>query len=105
MVIVIISIFFILLALLFLLMGIQFQRGKWLKLLAGNTFGGIPNDNAKIVGKSTSYCMYFASIFCFVLAFGIFRDNSKVVYFTIILVFFVGVVSIIYALSNWLKNG
>ena len=86
-------------------MGIQFQRGKWLRLSTGNTFGDIPNDKVKKVGKSTCYCMCFSSIFCFVLSYGIFRDNSKILCFMTIFGFIIGSVGIIYALNSWVKNG
>lgn len=95
----------ILLGVLFLILAIQFKRGKWLRLLAGNTFNDFTNDQSKKLGQSTSYCMYLSSVFCFILSYSFIYENLKLLCFVAILVFFIGCIGIIYAFRSWLKNG
>ncbi|KAF1298161.1 hypothetical protein BAU15_09965 [Enterococcus sp. JM4C] len=97
--------FIIALGLLFLIIARQFQRGRWLRLIAGNTFGEIPKDKLQKVSKQSSHWMYFASLFSILIALSLLTENRKILYFCLILTIIIGAIGISYSLVTWLKNG
>lgn len=58
----------IIVSLFFLIIGIQLMRGKWLRLLAGNTFGDAPQADAQKAGRSVGLICFI----CTALASSIF---------------------------------
>jgi len=66
----IILIEFLLIALAFMLslMGYKFRKGKWLKLIAGNTFNNYPKE-ANDIAPSIGILMYAVSIFILILLY------------------------------------
>lgn len=56
------------LSILFFVVGYQFRRGKWLKLLAGNWEQDMPSDKAEKVGKATGIIMYICTIYFIALS-------------------------------------
>lgn len=65
----IILIEFLLIALAFMLslMGYKFRKGKWLRLIAGNTFNDYPKK-ASDIAPSIGVLMYAVSIFILITA-------------------------------------
>ncbi|EOL43185.1 hypothetical protein RV11_GL000600 [Enterococcus phoeniculicola] len=94
----------LLLAFLFLLLGIQFHRGKWVLLIAGVT-KSTPKELAQKNGKVASYCMYFAFIYCLLLGLSFLMQQTIFLRGMIILGILVGIGGIVYALKEWVKNG
>ncbi|MGM0216548.1 hypothetical protein [Enterococcus sp. AZ109] len=66
--------FFLFFALLCIIFGIQFNRGKWLGALSGNTFkdSKFPPEFAIIQGKKTSKILFLAAFFFVLLAIYLF---------------------------------
>lgn len=55
--------FFLLMAMFCIVFGFQFNRGKWLRALSGNTFkdNQFNHEKAVIIGKKTSKVLYVAA--------------------------------------------
>ncbi|MGM0124598.1 hypothetical protein IGI37_001976 [Enterococcus sp. AZ194] len=88
-----------------LLVGRQFQKGKWLRLLAGNTFNELPKEKLAKTAKSCSYCLYFTSLLCLLSALALVLNNPLLLYLVCILGVIYGITGICYAFKKWLKNG
>lgn len=64
-----INFFLMLIALLLIVIGVQFIRGKWLRLLAGNLFGEIPKSKTVKSGRVVgSLCLIGAVLAIMVIA-------------------------------------
>ncbi|EKQ3613518.1 TPA: hypothetical protein ACN1ND_000327 [Enterococcus faecalis] len=55
-----------------LLLGINFRKGRWLRLIAGNIFNDYPNEKAEVTGKLLGIVLYGASLCLLILAVCIF---------------------------------
>lgn len=64
-----VALYFIIL--LFLIVGIQLLRGKWLRLVAGNTFGDLPTKQAKICGKFVGGSLIVFALFFLLIQWNI----------------------------------
>lgn len=58
----------IIVSIVLLIMGFQFRKGKWLNLIAGNTFNDYPHNTAIESGKIIGIIMYISSIILIFLA-------------------------------------
>lgn len=65
--IILIEFLLIALALILSLMGYKFKKGKWLRLIAGNTFNDFPKE-ASDISPFIGILMYVASIFVLITA-------------------------------------
>lgn len=95
----------LLIGLLFLMFGIQFQRGKWLRLIACNNFGKLSKSDAQKAGKCTSYCMYIVFLFFLAIAFCFGTENLKILRLLVVFSVLIAEFGIFYATKEWLKNG
>ncbi|EGO7946533.1 hypothetical protein FEW58_000681 [Enterococcus faecalis] len=55
------SIFLLILMILFILIGIQFRRGNWLRSIADNTFGDIAKEDAAKIERKTGRVRHFTN--------------------------------------------
>lgn len=103
---VIVSIFLLGLMILFILMGIQFRRGKWLRLIAGNTFGDLAKEDAARIGRKTGIMMYFAAFICLFVAWWLlFSDNQLLLWIVMGFSLILSIVILVSSLKKWLKDG
>ncbi|OFI46895.1 hypothetical protein BG262_03650 [Floricoccus penangensis] len=55
-------IFILILGLLFIILAIQFRRGKWSRLIAGNTFGDRPKEKVDKAAKTVSNLLIYIGL-------------------------------------------
>lgn len=88
----------------FLVLCIQFFRGKWLRLLAGNTLGDASANNATKAGKDLAWASLFFGSALILLAF----EHYTWVNILSLILFGLGtiytVVLVILTYYFWLKN-
>ncbi|WP_314576151.1 hypothetical protein [Enterococcus gilvus] len=103
---IVITILFFLLTILFIVLGAQFRRGKWLRLLSGNTFGDLPKEKAISAGRKTSRLMYFSAGFCLFLWWWItFSEKQLFFWCGIVIVLIVSGFTLIKVLREWIRTG
>ena len=91
---------------LFIILGVKFQRGKWLRLLSGNAFGDLPKEKAISVGRKTSRLMYFAAVFCLFLCWWInFSESQLLFWFGIGVALLVSGFTWLKSLKEWVRTG
>lgn len=101
-----ITILIFLFTLVFIILGVQFQRGRWLRLLSGNTFGDLSKEKAISVGRKTSRLMYFSAGFCLFMWWWItFSENQVLFWFGIGVALIAGGFTLIKALKEWIRTG
>lgn len=101
-----ISVVLVLLAFLFVLLGAQFRRGKWLRLIAGNTFGDLPADEAVVVGRKTGIVMYVSAILCLFVWWWLFYSENQVLLWWVLAIFLILCGILLFtSLRNWVKTG
>lgn len=94
----------LLIALLFLVLGIQFQRGKWLQLIDGNTFGELSKSDPQKAGKCTSYCMYIVFLFFLAIAFCFGTENLKILRLLVVFSVLIGAFGIFFCSQRVAKK-
>lgn len=100
------SLLFFLLTCLFIILGVQFHRGRWLRLLAGNTFGDLPKEKTLLASKETSHLMYFSAVFClFIWWWLTFSKNRLLFWCGVGLALIVYGITLIKSLKEWLRTG
>ncbi len=102
----VITILFFLLTILFIVLGVQFRRGQWLRILSGNTFGDLSKEKAISVGRKTSRLMYFSAVFCLFMWWRItFSENQLLFWCVIGIALIVSGFTLIKALKEWIRTG
>lgn len=87
----------------FLVLCIQFFRGKWLRLLAGNTFGNISPVMAAKDGKHVALIMLIFGLALILLAFTDSRtDMLSLILFSVGTIYTISLVILTYYF--WLKS-
>lgn len=87
----------------FLVLCIQFFRGKWLRLLAGNTFGDISPLAAAKAGKHVALIMLSFGLALILLAFADSRtDMLSLILFSVGTIYTISLVILTYYF--WLKS-
>lgn len=85
-------IFCLLIATFVFFLGWNFQHGKLLFLIAGNSNYEVPRNKQKLLGKLVSYCMYVAGISILILGWMINSDisdqNKSISVYVLALIFF-----------------
>lgn len=100
------SIFLLILMILFILMGIQFRRGNWLRLIAGNTFGDLAKEDAARIGKKTGIMMYFAAFICLFVAWWLmFSDNQVLLWIVMGVSLIPSSIIFVSSLKKWIRDG
>lgn len=103
---IIFSILSLLVAFLFVLLGIQFRRGKWLRLIAGNNFNELPQEVAINSGKKTGFVMCFAGLFCIFIAWWLlFSENQVLLWIVLGIYLFFSLLLLVTSLKKWIKEG
>lgn len=103
---VIVSIFLLVLMILFILMGIQFRHGKWLRLIAGNTFGDLAKEDAARIGRKTGKMMYFAAFICLFVAWWLlFSDNQLLLWIVMGVSLIPSSIILVSSLKKWIRDG
>lgn len=99
-------IFSLLLAVVFFLLGWQFRRGKWLRAVAGNTFGELPREQALKVGRSTGLVLYYAGGFCLFTAYYLQLGRFDGLFYTVFGITLVLALGLLVSrLKVWVKEG
>jgi hypothetical protein len=99
------SIFLLVLMILFTLIGIQFRRGKWLRLIAGNTFGDIAKEDAARIGRKTGIMMYFAAFICLFVAWWLlFSDNQVLLWIVMGISLILSSIILVSSLKKWIRD-
>ncbi|OTN89884.1 hypothetical protein A5819_002382 [Enterococcus sp. 7E2_DIV0204] len=90
----------------FLVAGIQFIRGKWLFLLAGNNFGQATNKEATRAGRIVGLIFLLTFLLCITIMFSIIYD-FRLTFLPVIMgiVLLYSYVVIIRYIVHWIKNG
>jgi hypothetical protein len=102
----ILGIILIVLMLMFILMGVQFRRGKWLRLIAGNTFGDLAEETAIKIGRQTGIVMYLAAVMCLFFAWWLMFSNNQVLFWSGIGILLIGSgILLVSSLRRWMKHG
>lgn len=100
------SIVLLVLMILFIIMGVQFRRGKWLRLIAGNTFGDLAKEDAVKIGRKTGIVMYFAAFICLFVAWWLlFSDNQVLLWIVMGISLILGGVLLVSSLRQWIRDG
>lgn len=91
----------------FIIIGVQFRRGKWYALVAGNTFKDKPSNIQKEGANKASLFLFFIGIFF--IAFYILdllSINSRTLLFLFVaLTMIYSIYSIIKTIKNYIKFG
>ncbi|MEI5994314.1 hypothetical protein [Candidatus Enterococcus mansonii] len=99
-------IFLFLISVFFLITGMQFIRGKWLFLLAGNNFGQAPTKVAIRAGKIAGTIFLLMSVLSIVVLFSIiYNVRLNFLPFIIIIAMLYSFIVIVRSIKYWLKNG
>lgn len=97
---------FLVFAILFLIVGVQFYRGKWLRLLSGNNYGELPVKEAIIIARKSSYLMFFAAIYIIFLWWWLYFSENIVLFWCVTgVALLVSVVIPVKSLHHWIKTG
>lgn len=97
----------------FLLAGVLFlvafkwRRGKWLRLLAGNTFGDIPVDEAKKSAGKCSVLLNTSGVFILLITLSLvfsWEDNKLTLALVGVFLAF-SLYHLVLGLKDWVKNG
>lgn len=52
-----------------IIFGLKLRQGKWLRLIAGNTFNDLPTTQAQKIGKLTGLILYGSALLCLIISF------------------------------------
>lgn len=90
----------------FLIAAVQLFRGKWLRLIAGNTFGDVPKKTAKKAGRIVGWLLIAGILFMGLLILDfVFHIFSFVINIILIVITVAAFYVIFSYLRHWIKNG
>ncbi|WGI20112.1 hypothetical protein [Latilactobacillus sakei] len=93
-------------AILCIVLGIQFQRRRWLRLIAGNSFGDLPLEKSISVSQQTSWFMYLLGLFSLFICWWLnFSRNRMLLWIGIGIILLSCGVILIKAIKEWIKTG
>lgn len=100
------SMILLLLLVFFIVIGRQFRRGKWLRLIAGNTTHDLPKKVEIQFAKKTGLVMYSAGAFCLFIAWWLlFSDNQLLLWLVFGAILILSGIILVINLRRWIKDG
>lgn len=104
-IIVITVIILIILSLFCIFWGYQLRRGRWLKSIAGNNFGELPEDTAKELGKKGGFSLYIVGFLIGLFSVTFIFDMTVILYSIIAISVIISLITIPWAIKKWIERG
>lgn len=97
----------ILLAGVLFLVAFKWRRGKWLRLMAGNIFGDVPEEEAKKTAGKCSVLINTSGVFVLLLTLSIVFswEDSRLTLALLGLFLAFSLYHLVVGLKEWVKNG